>query len=94
MPLEDSAKKWQNSFFYVRNLSADRINLPPFVNSPPREKRNWGYYPKYPSQEVLDLCERVSMMKEREGLTGTDLIIAFIKRRCCRSSSAATSSVR
>ena len=81
MPLEDSAKKWQNSFFYARNLGADRINLPPFVNSPPREKQNWGYYPKHPSQEVLNLCERVSVMKEREGLTGTDLITAFIVRR-------------
>ena len=40
MPLEDSAKKWQNSFFYVRNLGADRINLPPFVNFPPKEKKN------------------------------------------------------
>ena len=81
MPLEDSAKKWQNSFFYVRNLGAGRINLPPFVNSPPREKQNWRYYPKHPSQEVLNLCERVSVMKEREGLTGTDLITAFIVRR-------------
>ena len=33
------------------------------------------------SQEVLNLCERVSVMKEREGLTGTDLITAFIVRR-------------
>ena len=81
MPLEDSAKKWQNSFFYVRNLGEDRINLPPFINSPPWGKQNWGYYPKHPSQEVLNLCERVSVMKEREKLTGTDLITAFIVRR-------------
>lgn len=34
LPLEGSAKKWQKSFFYVRNvvLGADFINLPPFVN--------------------------------------------------------------
>ena len=38
MPLEDSIKKWQNSFFYVRNLGADRINLPPFVNLSLKEK--------------------------------------------------------
>ena len=81
MPQEDSAKKWQNSFFYVRNLGEDRINLPPFINSPPWGKQNWGYYPKHPSQEVLNLCEWVSVMKEQEGLTGTDLITTFIVRR-------------
>ena len=81
IPLEDSTKKWQNSFFYVHNLGADRINLPPFVSAPPRVKRNWGYYPKHLSQEVLKLCQRVSEMREREGLIGTDLIAAFIRRR-------------
>ena len=81
MPLEDSVKKWQNSFFYVRNVGEDRINLPPFINSPPWGKLNWGYYPKHPSQEVLNLSEQVSVMKEQEGLTGTDLITAFIVRR-------------
>ena len=80
MPLEDSAKKWQNSFFYVHSVGADRINLPPFINSQPWGKQNWGYYPKHPSSEVLNLCERVSVMKEREGLTDTDLITAFIRR--------------
>lgn len=37
MPLEDSAKKWQKSFFYVRNVKpvVDFINLPPFVNELP-----------------------------------------------------------
>ena len=30
---------------------------------------------------MLNLCERVSVMKEQERLTGTDLIAAFISRR-------------
>ena len=34
MPLEDSTKKWQNSFFCVCNHGADRINLSPFVDTP------------------------------------------------------------
>ena len=38
--LKDSAKKWQNSFFYVCNLGADRINLLAFTISPPRAKLN------------------------------------------------------
>ena len=35
---------------------------------------NWGYYPRNPSQWV-------AVMKTREGLTGNDLIAAFILRR-------------
>ena len=56
IPLEDSAKKWQNSFFYIRNLGTDCINLSAFVNMPSWVKQNWGYYPKHTSQEVLNLC--------------------------------------
>ena len=50
LPLEDSAKKWQTTFFYVRNadLAVDVINLLEFRNAPPREKPNWGYCPKKP----------------------------------------------
>lgn len=81
MPLEDSAKKWQNSFFYVRNLGADRINLPPFADVTPHAKTNWSYCPKDPAQEVLNQCSRVVVMTSREGLTGTDLIAAFVARR-------------
>ena len=81
IPLEDSAKKWQNSFFYVRNLGADRINLPAFAIAPPRAKTNWGYSPRRPSQEIVNLCERVTVMRTQEGLTGTDLLAAFIMRR-------------
>ena len=40
IPLEDSAKKWQNSFFYVCNLGADRINLLAFAIVPPWAKTN------------------------------------------------------
>ena len=40
MPLEDSAKTWKNSFFYVRNLAADRINLPPFTDVTLQAKTN------------------------------------------------------
>ena len=86
MPLEDSAKKWQNSFFYVRNLGANRINLSPFVNSLPRGKQNWGYYPKYPSQEVLNQCERGSPAPTSSPPSSS--------AGCCRCSSATTSSAR
>ena len=81
IPLEDSAKKWQNSFLYVRNLGTGRINLPAFTIAPPRAKMNWGYSPRRPSQEILNLCEQVTVMRTREGLTGTDHLAAFIMRR-------------
>jgi hypothetical protein len=36
LPLEDSAKKWQKSFFYVKNADPanDCINLPPLSTCP------------------------------------------------------------
>jgi hypothetical protein len=39
--LLESVKKWQKSFFYVNNWTKeDRINLPPFDNTPPIEMKN------------------------------------------------------
>ena len=81
IPQEDSSKKWQNSFFYVRNHGADRIILPAFAITPSRAKMNRGYLPRRPSQEIVNLCERVTVMRTQEGLTGTDLLAAFIMRR-------------
>lgn len=42
--LEESVKKWQRSFFYVKNANpaVGRINLPPFVNASPTAKQNWA----------------------------------------------------
>lgn len=79
IPLDDFAKKWQNSFYYTRNLGADRINLPAFAIAPPRAKMNWGYSPRRPLQEIINLCERVTVMRTHEGLTRTNLLAAFIK---------------
>jgi hypothetical protein len=34
--LLESCKKWQKSFFYVKNTTdVDLLNLPPFVDEPP-----------------------------------------------------------
>jgi hypothetical protein len=44
--LLESVKKWQRSFFYVKNLTLeDRINLPPFMNTPSMKMKNWTYNP-------------------------------------------------
>ena len=41
--LPDSIKKWQSSYFYVKNLSdVDRIGLPAFSDATPSHKSwNW-----------------------------------------------------
>jgi hypothetical protein len=41
---KESCKKWQRSFFYVRNLKkgSDYINLPPFDASGPGEQDSWS----------------------------------------------------
>ena len=87
LPLEDSAKKWQTTFIYVRNVvpAVDVINLPEFHNAPPLEKPNWGYCPKRPAadagmKEMAKICNWVAELA-REGLKPVDLIAAFIARR-------------
>jgi hypothetical protein len=44
IPTVDSVKKWQMTFFYVRNENptVDRLNLPLFSLAPPT-KMNWGF---------------------------------------------------
>ena len=55
IPTVDSVKKWQATFFYVKNENPafDRINLPEFAPEPPT-KLNWGHYhkPADPEEEV------------------------------------------
>lgn len=83
LPLEDSVKNSQKSFFYVRNINSavDLINLPPFINERPHIKLNRGYQPKNPSQEILNVCSQIKEMTAREGLSRTDLIRAFTVRQ-------------
>ena len=40
VPLVDSAKKLWNYLFYLHSLGKNRINRPPFINSPPWGKQN------------------------------------------------------
>lgn len=82
-PLEDSVKKWQKSFFYVKNTNPtmDCINLPPLVNAPPSEKLNRGHNPRSPSVEIVNIYGRIQGMMDREGIVPADLIAAFIPRR-------------
>ena len=43
-----------------------------------RRGSNWGYSHRRLSYEIVNLCEWVTVMRMQEGLTGTDLLAAFI----------------
>ena len=78
--LLDSIKKWQSSYFYVRNLTtSDRIGLPRFVNLQPVDK-SWNR--KAPVDEDLEAAV-TARMKDliADGLTSRDLTLAWLSRR-------------
>jgi hypothetical protein len=82
-------KKWQKSFFYVKNTTdADLLNLPPYVDEPPFEMKNWTYNPKNTVGPVNAL-HRVKGELRDAGLTPQDIVACFISRRVsplqCRS---------
>jgi hypothetical protein len=79
--LLESCKKWQKSFFYVKNTTdVDLLNLPPFVDEPPLAMKNWTYNPKTTVGPVNAL-HRVKGELLDEGLTPQDLVACFISRR-------------
>jgi hypothetical protein len=79
--LLESCKKWQKSFFYVKNTTdTDLLNLPPFVDEPPLAMKNWTYHPKT-SVVPVNALDRVKGDLRNEGLTPQDLVACFISRR-------------
>jgi hypothetical protein len=61
IPIVESTKKWQKTFFYMKNIdpAVDRINLPPFSNVVPIEKLHWGHDPRRANLEVLSVVARL-----------------------------------
>jgi hypothetical protein len=79
--LLESCKKWQKSFFYVRNTTGiDLLNLSPFVDAPPLAMKNWTYNPKS-SVTATNALDRVKVDLRDAGLTPQDLVACFISRR-------------
>jgi hypothetical protein len=78
----DSAKKWQRSFFYVKNVQpgVDGIDLPPFTNTVPAEKLNWAMKPRA-NPDLTKMLARVKELVDTHGLKGTDLLCTFQERR-------------
>jgi hypothetical protein len=79
--LLESCKKWQKSFFYVKNTTDDDLlNLPPFVDEPPLAMKNWSYNPKN-SVMLVNALHQVKGELWDAGLTPQDLVACFINRR-------------
>jgi hypothetical protein len=79
--LLESCKKWQKSFFYVKNtIDVDLLNLPEYVDLPPNEMKNWTYNPKNMVGPVNAL-HRVKDELRDAGLMLEDIIACFISRR-------------
>jgi hypothetical protein len=54
---KESCKKWQRSFFYVKNLKkgADYINLPPFDANRPGERDSWSASLPRPTLDMVKI---------------------------------------
>jgi hypothetical protein len=87
--LLESCKKWQKSFFYVKNTTdVDLLNLPPYVDEPPTGMKKWTYNPKTTVGPVNAL-HRVKGELRDASLTPQDIVACFISQRVsplqCRS---------
>ena len=82
--LIQSVKRWQKSYFYVKNVApqGDYVNLPAYVAGPPAGRRpQWSYRAVTLSQAGAAAVARLRVMIQSEGLTGSDLLAAFLARR-------------
>jgi hypothetical protein len=79
--LLESCKKWQKSFFYMKNTTdVGLLNLPEYVDLPPSEMKNWTYNPK-DMVGAINALHRVKGKLRDAGLTPEDIIACFISRR-------------
>ena len=77
-------KRWQKSYFYVKNVApqGDYVNLPAYVVGPPAGRRpQWSYRARPLSLAGAAAVARLRVMIQSEGLTGSDLLAAFVVRR-------------
>jgi hypothetical protein len=79
--LLEYCKKWQKTFFYVKNTTqVDLINLPAYVDVPPHEMKNWTYNPRS-TVGAVNTLHRVMGELCDAGLTPEDIIASFISWR-------------
>ena len=79
-----SVKMWQRSYFYVRNASTrgDWVNLPAFEAGPPAGRLpSWLYRANSLTPAGAGAVARLRVLTQSKGLTGPDLLAAFVARR-------------
>ena len=82
--LIQSVKFWQKSYFYMKNVApqGDYVNLPAYVAGPPAGRQpSWSFRSRSLSQAGNAAVSRLRVMIQSEGLTGADLVAAFVERR-------------
>jgi hypothetical protein len=77
---KESCKKWQHSFFYMRNLKkgVDNINLLPFDASGPSNRDSWGASLPHPSPDMGKILQWIVTLQTEGGLRPPDLLLAFL----------------
>ena len=88
-----TVKLWQKSYFYVKNVApeGDYVNLPAYVAGPPAGRRpHWSYRATSLTPVGAAAVARLRVMIQSEGLTGSDLLAAFVVRRVLPLQSALT----
>jgi hypothetical protein len=80
---KESCKKWQRSFFYLRNLKkgVDYINLPPFDASGPGERDSWSASLPRAGPDMAKVLQRIVALQAEGGLKSYDLLLAFLDAR-------------
>jgi hypothetical protein len=79
--LLESCKKWQKTFFYMKNTTkVDLINLPEYIDVSSNEMKNWTYNPRS-TVGAINALHRVMGELCSAGLTPEDIIACFISQR-------------
>jgi hypothetical protein len=80
---KESCKKWQRSFFYVKNLKegADHINPPPFNSNGPSERDSWSASLPCPAPDMVKILWRITVLQTDGSLKPPDLLLAFLDAR-------------
>ena len=84
IPLIQSVKLWQKSYFYVKNIApqGDFVNLPAYIAGPPAGRQpSWSFRSRSLSPGGSASVARLRVMIQSEGLSGADLVAAFMERR-------------
>ena len=84
IPLIQSVKLWQKSYFYVKNVAqqGDYVNLPAYEADPPAGRQpSWCYRARSLAQAGNAAVSRLRVMIQSEGLTGADLVAAIVEHR-------------